>query len=119
MYFQTNNKENKDDGGETIENIESFIETEKSTQPAKSSVAATTDSSKKEDKDGGKKKDKGKSKEEWVSLIFGEEHESAPQSPPKKSKAKERKSVYDLEPDNEEFSGNYLVFLEELSFSNF
>ncbi len=91
LFFPFHQKDDKakESGGEmsaaaeteTIENIMSFIQDETPTQKKSGG----------EDKDKEKDKDKDKEKEASVEEIFG--------------KQGKRKSVYDLEPDGEDFSG--------------
>ena len=82
-------KKGEEDQGETIESIESFIQ-EKPSQD-------------KEKPDSQEPKEGEKSKEEWVTAIFGEEKQEQQQTPPPKGK----KSVYDLNPEGEDFSGEF------------
>jgi hypothetical protein len=139
--------EEEEEEGETMEDIANFITTEvptkdkkseeadKSAESAASEVAASTTpvrtsrrSAGATAKSGqkasptdkaGAKKETGKSKEEWVTAIFGGEEDGdkgkAP-SPPKtaekeKPTKKQQESVYDLEPDGVEFEGKKLIFL--------
>ena len=123
------NKDRKENApAETIENIESFIQDEpkNTSTPAvqdpkfnnKKTIANVTTKpsnvgSLLENKAGEKRKLErtvgGKSKEEWVTVIFGEDGKQIDGSDRKgviaaKSSAA-KKSVYDLNPDGEDFSG--------------
>ena len=88
---------------ETIESIVSFIQDENQAaaagtepQPAKEpDAAAAPAGAETAAAEAGDKK--GKSKEEWVTLIFGEDGKEIP--------APQEKSVYDLDPDEEDKNG--------------
>ena len=94
---------------ETIESIVSFIQDENQAaaagtepQPAKepdAAAAAPAGAETAAAEDGDKK---GKSKEEWVTLIFGEDGKEIP--------APQEKSVYDLDPDEEDKNGEQRFF---------
>lgn len=80
--------------GETIENIENFIQDEpRGTSDTDSVVtaAASTNGSP------SKKKD-DKTKEEWVTLIFGEDGKEVSRD--------KKDSVYDINPDDDDLAGN-------------
>jgi len=90
---------------ETIESIVNFIQDENQTagtepQPPKDSeVAANAAAEAAPAETGGKKE---KSRQEWVTLIFGEDGKEI-QAPPEKS-------VYDLDPDEEDKNGELPTF---------
>ena len=103
-----------DNAAETIENIESFIQEEPkdTSTPAvhksKSMATITTKPSMShlEAKVGEKRKLErtvGKRTEEWVTMIFGEDGKQVAGKADTAAKT-QKKSVYDLNPDEEEFS---------------
>ena len=103
-----------DNAAETIENIESFIQEEPkdTSTPAvhksKSMATITTKPSMShlEAKVGEKRKLErtvGKRTEEWVTMIFGEDGKQVAGKADAAAKT-QKKSVYDLNPDEEEFS---------------
>ena len=116
-----------DKGAETIENIESFIQEEPkdTSTPAVhrpkngQSIASVTTKptiSQQEGKVGEKRKLErtvGKRTEEWVTMIFGEDGKQVDGADRKASLTakKSKKSVYDLNPDGEDFSSKDILFL--------
>ena len=113
----------KDTAAETIENIESFIQDEpkdtstpavqKSTD-SKSMASVTTKPTliQHESKLGEKRKIErtvGKRTEEWVTMIFGDDGKQVESAERKTALAAKtsKKSVYDLNPDGEDFSSKY------------
>ena len=116
----------KDTAAETIENIESFIQDEPkdTSTPAvhkatdsKSMASVTTKPTliQHESKLGEKRKIErtvGKRTEEWVTMIFGEDGKQVESAERKNALAAKtsKKSVYDLNPDGEDFSSKYKIY---------
>ena len=108
---------------ETIENIESFIQEEPkdTSTPAvhrskngqtMASITTKPSMSQHESKVGEKRKLErtvGKRTEEWVTMIFGEDGKQVDSADRKAAKEAKnvKKSVYDLNPDEEEFSSKF------------
>jgi len=116
----------KDTAAETIENIESFIQDEPkdTSTPAvhkatdsKSMASVTTKPTliQHESKLGEKRKIErtvGKRTEEWVTMIFGDDGKQVESAERKTALAAKtsKKSVYDLNPDGEDFSSKYKIY---------
>ena len=116
----------KDTAAETIENIESFIQDEPkdTSTPAvhksadsKSMASVTTKPTliQHESKLGEKRKIErtvGKRTEEWVTMIFGEDGKQVESAERKNALAAKtsKKSVYDLNPDGEDFSSKSKLY---------